>query len=66
MPRPPCMNAQEAEAMLLQAGFVLLRSKGSHRIYRKDAVRIVIPFHGGRDLHPKIAREVIEAVEPAS
>jgi len=40
--------------MLLKAGFVLLRSKGSHRIYFKHGRRVVLPFHSGDTLHPKI------------
>jgi predicted RNA binding protein YcfA (HicA-like mRNA interferase family) len=48
---------------LLRAGFVLLRAKGSHRIYGKDDDRIVVPFHPGRTLHPKIVKSVIEATE---
>jgi predicted RNA binding protein YcfA (HicA-like mRNA interferase family) len=47
----------------LKAGFVLVRSKGSHRIYMKDKVRVVIPFHAGKTLHPKIAKQVFTAIE---
>jgi predicted RNA binding protein YcfA (HicA-like mRNA interferase family) len=39
-----------------------LRSKGSHRIYFKENIRVVIPFHAGKILHPKIVKEVIEAI----
>jgi predicted RNA binding protein YcfA (HicA-like mRNA interferase family) len=38
--------------MLLRAGFVWLRSKGSHRIYEKCGRRVVVPFHGSATLHP--------------
>lgn len=55
--------AKEAETMLLKAGFILIRSKGSHKIYLKDTVRVVIPFHSGKSLHPKIVKEVLSAVE---
>lgn len=41
----------------------LLRSKGSHRIYFKEAIRVVIPFHSGKILHPKIVRQVMEAIQ---
>jgi antitoxin HicB len=57
MPKLPRLTATEAEALLLKAGFVWLRSKGSHRIYRKAARRVVVPFHAGAALHPKIARQ---------
>jgi predicted RNA binding protein YcfA (HicA-like mRNA interferase family) len=57
------MDAKEAEKLLLAFGFLLQRTKGSHRIYFKEKKRIVIPFHSGKSLHPKIVKEVLEAVE---
>jgi len=63
MPKLPVMNAKEAEKLLLAFGFVLLRSKGSHRIYKKDNIRIIVPFHGSKSLHPKIVKEIIEKTE---
>ncbi|MGB9934488.1 MULTISPECIES: type II toxin-antitoxin system HicA family toxin [Thermodesulfovibrio] len=63
MPKQPRLTAQEAESLLLKAGFQLLRTKGSHRIYMKGKKRIVIPFHSGKTLHPKIAKEIFEALE---
>jgi predicted RNA binding protein YcfA (HicA-like mRNA interferase family) len=57
------LKPEEAEKMLLKAGFKMIRSKGSHRIYLKDNRRIVIPFHAGRILHPKIVKQVLKAVE---
>jgi predicted RNA binding protein YcfA (HicA-like mRNA interferase family) len=62
----PRLTAAAAEAMLLRAGFVWLRSKGSHRIYAKDLRRVVVPFHGSATLHPKVIKEVLEAIEEAS
>jgi predicted RNA binding protein YcfA (HicA-like mRNA interferase family) len=53
----------EAEKILFEKGFHLIRTKGSHRIYLKDDKRIVIPFHSGKILHPKIVKQVIKAVE---
>ena len=63
MPRNPRLTALEAESMLIKSGFVLLRSKGSHRIYQKDSQKIVLPFHRGEILHPKIVKQVMEAME---
>jgi len=65
MPKVPRLTASEAEALLLKAGFTWLRSKGSHRIYEKKNRRVVIPFHRGT-LHPKIVKQVIEAIEDTS
>ncbi len=66
MPKVPRLNAAEAEAILLRAGFAWLRSKGSHRIYAKGGRRVVVPFHGSAALHPKIVKQVLEAIEEAS
>jgi predicted RNA binding protein YcfA (HicA-like mRNA interferase family) len=63
MPKLPRLTAAEAETLLLQSGFVWLRSKGSHRIYVKSARRVVIPFHRNAILHPKIVKQVLEAIE---
>jgi predicted RNA binding protein YcfA (HicA-like mRNA interferase family) len=63
LPKLPRLTAQEAEKLLLDAGFVLLRSKGSHRIYFKNKMRVVIPFHAGKILHPKTVKQVINAIE---
>jgi predicted RNA binding protein YcfA (HicA-like mRNA interferase family) len=65
MPRAPRLTASDAEAMLLKAGFVWLRSRGSHRIYAKGGRRVVVPFHSSATLHPKIIREILEAIEEA-
>jgi predicted RNA binding protein YcfA (HicA-like mRNA interferase family) len=66
MPKVPRLTAADAEAMLLKAGFVWLRSKGSHRIYAKGGRRVVVPFHSSATLHPKIVKQVFEAVEETS
>ncbi len=63
MPKLPKLNAKEAETLLLKAGFILVRTQGSHRIYQKDNLRVVIPFHSGKILHPKIIKQVIDAIE---
>jgi predicted RNA binding protein YcfA (HicA-like mRNA interferase family) len=46
--------------MLLDAGYELIRSRGSHRIYIKEKTRIVLPFHAGKMLHPKIVKQVLK------
>jgi len=66
MPKLPRLTAADAEAMLLKAGFVWLRSKGSHRIYAKGGRRVVVPFHSNATLHPKIVRQVLDAIEETS
>ncbi len=63
MPKLPRLTAKEAEKLLVDAGFEFIRSKGSHRIYRKDEIRVVIPFHSGKILHPKIVKQVFDAID---
>ncbi len=63
MPKLPRLTAKEAEKLLLDAGFSQIRSKGSHRIYLKQRTRVVVPFHSGKILHPKIVKQVIEAID---
>ena len=66
MPKLPRLTAADAEAMLLKAGFVWLRSKGSHRIYAKGGRRVVVPFHSNATPHLKIVKQVFDAIEEAS
>jgi predicted RNA binding protein YcfA (HicA-like mRNA interferase family) len=66
MPKPPRWTAVEAERALLGAGFELLRSKGSHRIYGKGILRVTVQFHSGAALHPKIIKQVLQAIEAAA
>ncbi|WP_323713134.1 type II toxin-antitoxin system HicA family toxin [Gloeocapsopsis dulcis] len=63
LPRLPRLTAQDAEKLLFNAGFVLIRSKGSHRIYLRDNNRVVVPFHAGKVLHPKVVKQVLDAIE---
>lgn len=60
MPKVPRLTATEAEAMLLKEGFVW------HRIYARGSRRVVVPLHGSATLHPKIVKQVLEAIEEAS
>ena len=65
MPKLPRLTPQEAEKMLLKASFEMVRSKGSHRIYMKGEKRIVVPFHTGKILHPKVAKQILKSIETA-
>jgi len=59
----PRITPQQAEKLLSSAGFEMIRSKGSHRIYAKGNKRIVIPFHSGKILHPKVVKQVLKSIE---
>ncbi|MHB1646557.1 MAG: type II toxin-antitoxin system HicA family toxin [bacterium] len=38
---------------IIKAGFELIRSKGSHKIYIKKNIRVAVPFHSNKILHLK-------------
>jgi predicted RNA binding protein YcfA (HicA-like mRNA interferase family) len=59
----PRLTAKEAEKILFEAGFVVDRQKGSHRIYVKNGCRMVIPHHSGKILHPKIVKQLFDIIE---
>ncbi len=63
MPKSKRLTAEEGEAILLKAGFEMVRSKGSHRIYIKEKIRIIIPFHKGNILHPKAVKEIFKCIK---
>jgi predicted RNA binding protein YcfA (HicA-like mRNA interferase family) len=63
MSKVPRWTAREAEAELLRNGFSLTRSRGSHRIYQKRDRRVVVPFHAGVSLHPKVVKQILAALE---
>lgn len=62
MVKLPRLTAEEAEKMLLAAGFHFARSKGSHRIYQKGSALFILPFHAGKILHPKIIKQLLNVL----
>jgi predicted RNA binding protein YcfA (HicA-like mRNA interferase family) len=63
LPEPPRLNSQEAESLLLTAGFEMLRSSGGHRINFKKGRRVVAPFPSGKALHPTVVKKALKAIE---
>ena len=46
------MNGKQVIARLKEAGWVLIRTEGSHHQYGKDGKRTTVPLHGAHDLKP--------------
>lgn len=63
MPKLPRITATEAEKLLLKIGLIQIKSKVSPRIYFREKVRVVIPFHSAKVLHPKIVKQVLQAID---
>jgi len=45
------------------AGFEYLRTKGSHKGYRRDKERFILPFHKGKILHPNLVYKLYDLIE---
>ncbi len=54
-PKLPVYKAAGLIKLIEQAGFVFSRQKGSHMIFYRRGIRIIIPDHGKKDLHPRIS-----------
>jgi predicted RNA binding protein YcfA (HicA-like mRNA interferase family) len=61
MPKFPSLIPQQVIKILEKKGFVLDRSKGSHRIYFHPETqrRVVVPFHR-KDLPQGTLREILK------
>ena len=56
----PRVSASETIRALEKAGYFLVRQSGSHRIYKNaEGKRATVPFHSGKELHPKILKSIL-------
>jgi len=45
-------------------GFLPVRQSGSHRIFRNsEGVRITVPFHAKKTIHPKIIKTILRDLD---
>ena len=60
----PRLTALEVIKALHKLDFEEVRSSGSHKIYKnKDkSKRIVIPYHSGKIIHPKIIKDILKVI----
>ncbi len=64
MSKVPRVNARQLIKVVEKLGFKLVRQSGSHRIYKnEDGIRLTIPYHSGKILHPKIVASVLDDTE---
>lgn len=65
-PKQKPLNARELASLAKQAGFALSRQRGSHMIfYHPKGVRLTIPDHGSKALHPKIVKKILKDIDSA-
>lgn len=61
MTRLPRVTAERAARVLERHGFAVVRQSGSHRIYRNaNGVRVTLPVHHGKVLHPRIVKTILD------
>jgi predicted RNA binding protein YcfA (HicA-like mRNA interferase family) len=59
----PVLKLQEVVRILENLGFVEVRQKGSHKQFRhEDGRATTVPFHKGRDLSPRLLRQIASDV----
>lgn len=61
MSRLPALKSHEVTRALLKAGFIEVRQKGSHKIFKKDTRRVIVPFHKGMDIKKGTLAAIIES-----
>ena len=54
------MKSSEFRRMILANGWRELRQSGSHIIYEKDGRRVVVPFHGSKEIKTGLVRKLIK------
>ncbi len=60
----PILKPQDVVRVLENLGFVEVRQKGSHKQFRHaDGRGTTIPFHKGRDIAPRLLRQIAKDVE---
>ena len=59
--RLPRVTVRKVIGTLNKKGFRLVRQSGSHMIFRNDeGVRVTVPYHSGKILHPKLLKRIME------
>lgn len=44
------MKYTEFHRMISKQGWVIIRQTGSHRVYEKNGAKVVVPFHGSKEI----------------
>jgi predicted RNA binding protein YcfA (HicA-like mRNA interferase family) len=51
------MKSSELHRLILQNGWIYLRSSGSHFIYEKNKKRYPVPYHGSKEVGKGIEKK---------
>lgn len=59
MSKLPQLKPRQVVRVLERAGFAQRKSKGGHRTYVKDTLRVTLPYHA-TDIKPGTLRSIID------
>jgi predicted RNA binding protein YcfA (HicA-like mRNA interferase family) len=60
----PRVKADKVIKVLEKLGFSMVRHSGSHKIYKnREGVRVTVPYHSGKILHPKLLKSILRDIE---
>ncbi|NIM47508.1 MAG: addiction module toxin, HicA family [Candidatus Aenigmarchaeota archaeon] len=64
MSKLPVVTAKELTKILRKVGFIYIRQKGSHAIYRrKDGIWTTVPIHPREDITRGLLRKILTDAE---
>ena len=59
----PVLKPREIVLLLETLGFVEIRQRGSHKLFRHaDGRCTTVPFHSGRDISPILLRQIAKDI----
>lgn len=62
--KTPRITADKLIRVVEKLGFELVRQSGSHKIYKnKEGIRVTIPYHSKKTLHPKLVKQALKDLE---
>lgn len=63
MPKQKRFTAKMLITLVEAQGFVFTRQSGSHKIFKNvQDVRVTVPVHDAKVLHPKIVKQVLKDI----
>ncbi|MBO5718374.1 MAG: type II toxin-antitoxin system HicA family toxin [Bacteroidales bacterium] len=56
------MKSTELHRLVIEDGWELYRTSGSHHIYKKNGRTIVVPYHGSKEIRKGTALSILKQI----
>lgn len=57
----PRITVRKVISVLQKKGFKVVRQSGSHMIFKNnEGIRVTVPYHSGKILHPKLLKNIMK------